>query len=171
MNASSPVEIILGVDPGLTCTGWGIVKRESLKLIYVDSGCLRTKSSTVMAERLSYLYEEIVAICRKHSVTRGAVEAGYVGTGAMSALKLGQARACAVLAIQRETGRVVDIAPREVKLSITGNGASSKQQVSYMVAQILGIEFDRGEEDISDALAVALAAANARQIKPLAART
>jgi len=164
------VEIILGIDPGLTCTGWGVVRKQGSKLIYVDSGKLRTKASEPMAERLSFLFGEISDVCRKHNVSRGAVEAGYVGTGAMSALKLGQARACAVLAIQLATGRVMDIAPREVKMAVTGSGASSKQQVSYMVGQMLGIVFDRGEEDISDALAIAIAATSVRDVKLLAAR-
>ncbi len=170
MTVSGAVEIVLGIDPGLTCTGWGVVKKSSGKLAYVDSGRLRTKAAEPMAERLSYLFEEISLVCRKHSITRGAVEAGYVGTGAMSALKLGQARACAVLAIQQATGRVMDIPPREVKMAVTGNGASSKQQVSYMVGQMLGLEFDRGEEDISDALAIAIAAASVRNTRALLAR-
>lgn len=170
MATVGSAEIILGIDPGLTCTGWGIVKKQSSKLIYVDSGKLRTKASELMAERLSYLFGEISLICKRHSVTRGAVEAGYVGTGAMSALKLGQARACAVLAIQQATGSVTDVAPREVKMAVTGSGASSKQQVSYMVGQMLGIEFDKGEEDISDALAIAICASSVRSLKLLAVR-
>ncbi|MBK6909834.1 MAG: crossover junction endodeoxyribonuclease RuvC [bacterium] len=163
------VETILGIDPGLTCTGWGIIRKSASKLIYVASGRLRTKPAQPMPERLSFLYGEISSLCQSHQVTRGAVEAGYVGTGALSALKLGQARACAVLAIQQATGRVQDIAPREVKLAVTGSGGSSKQQVGYMVGQMLGLEFDRGEEDISDALAIAIAAAAVRSNKLLAA--
>lgn len=170
MSSSGSVEIILGIDPGLTCTGWGVVKKANGKLSYVDSGRLRTKAADPMAERLSYLFDEISSVCRQHNVTRGAVEAGYVGTGAMSALKLGQARASAVLAIQQATGQVMDIPPREVKMAVTGNGASSKHQVSYMVGQLLGIEFDRGEEDISDALAIAIAATSVRSTKALLAR-
>jgi len=162
MNGGSAVEVILGIDPGLTCTGWGIVKRQGTKLVYVDSGRFRTKPVQPMAERLGYLFDEISELCRKHSVTRGAVEAGYVGTGALSALKLGQARAAAVLAIQQQVSNVIDLPPREVKLAVTGNGASSKQQVSYIVGQLLGLEFDRGEEDISDALAIAIAATSMR---------
>lgn len=168
MAQTDEYEIILGIDPGLTCTGWGIVKKSRSRLNYIDSGKLRTKASAPMAERLSYLFGEISAVCRKHGVTRGAVEAGYVGTGAMSALKLGQARACAVLAIHEVTGNVMDIPPREVKMAVTGSGASSKQQVSYMVGQMLGIEFDRGEEDISDALAIAIAATAVRDARALA---
>lgn len=170
MAITVAVEIILGVDPGLTCTGWGVVKRQGAKYIYIDSGKLRTKASEPMAERLGYLYGEITTICKKYSVTRGAVEAGFVGTGAMSALKLGQARASAVLAIQQTTGSVLDIPPREVKMAVTGSGASSKQQVSYMVGQLLGLEFDRGEEDISDALAIAIAATSIRNPRALLAR-
>jgi len=164
------VETILGIDPGLTCTGWGVIRKTGTKLIYVSSGKLRTKPVQPMAERLGYLFDEIAGICRTYDVTRGAVEAGYVGTGAMSALKLGQARACAVLAIQQTTGAVQDIPPREVKMAVTGSGASSKQQVSYMVGQMLGLEFDRGEEDISDALAIAIAASAVRANRLLVVR-
>lgn len=170
MPQISAVEIIIGIDPGLTCTGWGVVRKKGASVVYVDSGRLRTKASEPMAERLSYLFSEIANVCRKYDVTRGAVEAGYVGTGALSALKLGQARACAVLAIQETAGQVMDIAPREVKMAVTGNGASSKQQVSYMVGQMLGLEFERGEEDISDALAIAITVTAVRNQKQLAAR-
>ncbi len=170
MPQISAVEIIIGIDPGLTCTGWGVVRKKGANVVYVDSGRLRTKASEPMAERLSYLFSEIANVCRKYDVTRGAVEAGYVGTGALSALKLGQARACAVLAIQETAGQVMDIAPREVKMAVTGNGASSKQQVSYMVGQMLGLEFERGEEDISDALAIAITVTAVRNQKQLAAR-
>ncbi|MCB9366627.1 MAG: crossover junction endodeoxyribonuclease RuvC [Calditrichaeota bacterium] len=170
MSPAGTSEIIIGIDPGLTCTGWGVISKQGSKLIYVDSGRLRTKPAEPMAVRLTYLFDQITSICEKHSVTRGAVEAGYVGTGAMSALKLGQARGCAVLAIQRATKQVMDVAPREVKMAVTGSGASSKQQVSYMVSQMLGIEFDRGEEDISDALAIAITATSIRNPKLLASR-
>ena len=170
MSLAGPVEIIIGIDPGLTCTGWGVIKKQGAKLLYIESGRLRTKPSDPMAERLAYLFDHLTAICEKYSVTRGAVEAGYVGTGAMSALKLGQARACAVLAIQQATQQVMDVAPREVKMAVTGSGASSNQQVIYMVGQMLGIEFDRGDEDISDALAIAITATSIRNPKLLAVR-
>ncbi|NUO18339.1 crossover junction endodeoxyribonuclease RuvC [bacterium] len=169
MHVNRADEVILGIDPGLTCTGWGVVRKSGSRLIYVDSGKLRTRSAEPMAARLSYLFSEISQICRAHQVTRGAVEAGYVGTGAMSALKLGQARACAVLAIHEQAGVVTDIPPREVKMAVTGSGASSKHQVSYMVGKMLGIEFDDGEEDVSDALAVAIAACSLRSPKQLSA--
>lgn len=151
-------EIVLGVDPGLTCTGWGIVREVGNKFVYVESGRIRTKPVTPMAERISEIYVTLQGVVNQYDVTRGAVEAGYVGKGALSALKLGQARAAAVLALHQSGIPVCDLSPREVKLAVVGKGSASKEQVSYMVGQLLGLQFDPGEADISDALGIAITA-------------
>jgi len=151
--------IILGVDPGLTRTGWGIVRTEGARLIYVDSGTISSRPAGRMGSRLLRIFEELSRIAAEHGVTHCAVESGYVGKSAQSALKLGQARAAAVLALERSGVEVLDVAPREVKLAVTGRGGAAKEQVSYIVEQMLGLEFGPGEQDISDALGAAVWAA------------
>jgi crossover junction endodeoxyribonuclease RuvC len=149
-------ELLLGVDPGLGTTGWGVVKASHGRLTYVDSGRVRTTTRQPMGERLRGIFSDLQDVADRFNVTICGVESGYVGAGARSALLLGHARAAAILAIETKGIPVTLLAPREVKMAVTGRGAASKGQVSYMVGKLLGIEFDKGEEDISDALAIAI---------------
>ncbi len=155
----APTHMVLGIDPGLGTTGWGIIRAEAGKFQYVDSGKISTSPADPMGVRLEKLFREMQDIAGRHDVSRCAVESGFVGKSAISALKLGQARAAAILAAQSRGIPVLEVAPREVKMAITGIGSAAKDQVGFMVSKILHLEFDRGEEDISDALAVALCCA------------
>jgi crossover junction endodeoxyribonuclease RuvC len=147
---------MLGIDPGLGTTGWGVIRVQAGTIHYVDSGSIQTKSTEPIGLRLRSIFEGLQAVIRQHGVTACAVESGYVGAGAQSALALGQARAAAVLAAEMLDVRVELPAPREIKMAVTGRGAATKTQVAYVVGKMLGIAFDRGEEDISDALAAAI---------------
>jgi crossover junction endodeoxyribonuclease RuvC len=149
-------DVLLGVDPGLGTTGWGVVKASRGRFVYVDSGRVRTTTRQLMGERLRGIFSELQRVADHYHATVCGVESGYVGAGARSALLLGQARAAAILSMETKGIPVTLLAPREVKLAVTGRGAASKAQVSYMVGKLLGLEFDAGEEDISDALAIAI---------------
>lgn len=149
-------EIILGIDPGLGTTGWGVVKRSRGRIVYLDSGRIRTRPAMPLGERLQILFRELQQTVKRFEPSACGVEDGYVGRSAQSALKLGHARAAAILAVETLGVPVQGIAPREVKLAVTGRGSAAKEQVGYVVGKMLGLEFDAGEEDISDALAVAL---------------
>jgi crossover junction endodeoxyribonuclease RuvC len=153
----------MGVDPGLGTTGWGIIRVAGGRFSYVDSGKISTPASMPIGQRLQKLFEGLQGVARKHQITSCAVESGYVGKSAQSALKLGQARAAAVLAIETMSIPVEDLAPREIKMALTGRGSAAKEQVGYVVGKMLGLAFDAGEEDISDALATALCCAMHRQ--------
>jgi crossover junction endodeoxyribonuclease RuvC len=149
----------MGIDPGLTATGWGIVRKAGRKVSYIASGKIPSQPSLRMGERLNRIFEALRDVTLKHHVDCCAVESGYVGKSAQSGLKLGQARAAAVLAVEQCGIPVLDISPREVKMAITGRGAAAKEQVSYMVEHMLHLKFDKGEQDISDALAIAICVA------------
>jgi crossover junction endodeoxyribonuclease RuvC len=158
--------ILMGVDPGLTITGWGVVRARGRKVTYIESGKIRSKAGLPMGERLKRIYDELQDVAQRCAVDAGAVESGYVGKSAQSGLKLGQARAAAVLAMETLGISVADVSPREVKLAVTGRGGAAKEQVGYMVGQLLGLEFDKGEEDISDALAIAMTLALSQTMRP-----
>lgn len=158
----------MGVDPGMGTTGWGILGSAKGNLKYLDSGRISTSPSEPSGERLSKLFRELQRVARQHRVALCGVESGFVGRSAQSALKLGQARAAAVLAAQTLMIPVRDVSPREVKLAVTGHGGASKEQVGYMVGKLLNLEFEPNESDISDALAVAICVALERQ--PVALR-
>ncbi|MFZ5432692.1 MAG: crossover junction endodeoxyribonuclease RuvC [Calditrichota bacterium] len=144
------------MDPGLGTTGWGVIRSTPHGPKYVESGRIRTNPQEPIGQRLTEIYSTLQSVVDQYQITIGAVESGFVGKSPMSALKLGEARAAAVLALEMKGIPVSTPSPREIKLAVTGRGAASKQQVSYMVGRILGLEFDSGEEDISDALAAAL---------------
>lgn len=146
----------MGIDPGLGTTGWGIIQGENGRVKYISSGKIRTSADKPTGQRLVRLYRELQEAARRYNVHRCVVESGYVGRSPQSALKLGQARAAAVLAMENLEIPVLDAAPREIKMAVTGRGSAAKEQVSYIVGQMLGLTFSSGEEDISDALAAAL---------------
>jgi crossover junction endodeoxyribonuclease RuvC len=150
------MEIVLGVDPGLGTTGWGIVRSGGGRFQYVESGKVSTSPREPMGRRLEKIFRELQAVMDSYRVHGCAVESGYVGASAISALALGQARAAAILAAETKGIPVETVAPREIKMAITGRGSATKQQVGFMTGKLLGVEFDAGEEDISDALAAAL---------------
>jgi crossover junction endodeoxyribonuclease RuvC len=149
-------EVVLGVDPGLGTTGWGVVRWARGRISYVDSGRIRTYPRELIGRRLEKIFRELQEVMARFSVTACAVESGYVGRGALSALQLGQARAAAVLAAETRGLPAETLAPREIKMAVTGRGSAAKGQVAYVVGKMLGLAFDEGEEDVSDALAVAL---------------
>lgn len=144
------------MDPGLGTTGWGVIRASGGKITYVESGCIRSTSKERDGDRLRKIMTGLQDVIRQYHVTACAVESGYVGAGARSALGLGQARAAAILAAEMLNIPAATLAPREIKMAITGRGAAAKSQVGYVVGKMLGIAFDAGEEDISDALAVAI---------------
>ena len=156
MESAREGEIVLGVDPGLGTTGWGILRYADGKTVYVDSGCIRTYPNEPVSVRLGKIYRDLQEVMTRFAVTECAVESGFVGRDPLSALALGQARAAAILAAQTHGVTVATLAPREIKMAVTGRGSAVKQQVAFMVGKMLGLQFDEGEQDISDALAVAL---------------
>jgi crossover junction endodeoxyribonuclease RuvC len=150
------MSIVLGVDPGLGTTGWGVVRVSGGRFQYVESGKVSTSPKQPMGQRLERIFSELQTVIDKFHVTSCAVESGYVGVSAMSALLLGQARAAAILAAETKGISVETVAPREIKMAVTGRGSATKAQVGFMTGKLLGLEFDEGEDDISDALAAAL---------------
>jgi crossover junction endodeoxyribonuclease RuvC len=147
------------VDPGLGTTGWGVIRSTGGRITYVDSGKIHTYPKQLIGRRLEKLFTELQQVAERYKVTGCMVESGFVGRSPMSALQLGQARAAAVLAAETKGIPVATLAPREIKMAITGRGSAAKEQVGFMVGKMLGLQFDAGEEDISDALATALCGA------------
>ena len=148
--------IVMGIDPGLGTTGFGVIELTNRNPRYRISGFIRTTPSMPSALRIARIMTELREVIVKENVECIAVESGFIGRNAQSALKLGQARAAALLSGQLEGTDVFEYAPREVKMALTGRGSAAKEQVQFIVGKILGLEFDAGEQDISDALAIAL---------------
>lgn len=146
---------ILGIDPGLERTGWGIVDSRGHTLSFVASGVIRSKSSEGMAERLTRIDAELAAIVELHQPDVAAIEETFVNKNAASSLKLGQARGAAIIAPARAGLMVAEYSANKVKKSVVGAGHASKDQVGMMIKVLLPTVGDLAA-DAADALAVAI---------------
>ncbi|HEX9653603.1 MAG TPA: crossover junction endodeoxyribonuclease RuvC [bacterium] len=147
---------ILGVDPGTVVLGYGVVEKNSSGSQAVDFGCLRLSSREPFAARLKKIYDEVCRIILQYQPNQFAIEDIFFAENVKTALKSGHARGVAILAAVNHQIPTAEYSPREIKLSIVGNGAASKQQVQKMVQQILKLPEAPQPLDASDALAVAL---------------
>jgi crossover junction endodeoxyribonuclease RuvC len=151
---------IIGIDPGTVITGIGVIdchqegNNNCIKGIFYDTLHLNSKES--IPHRLKKIYEESLRIIEKFKPDEFAIETAFYGKNIQSTLKLGQARGVALIAAINCNLKIFEYSPREIKKSVTGNGASSKNFVQYMVKSILNIENPKMLSDSSDALAVAL---------------
>ncbi|MHB8286694.1 MAG: crossover junction endodeoxyribonuclease RuvC [Caulobacteraceae bacterium] len=152
---------IIGLDPGLRCTGWGVVACEGSRLVHIAHGVIKSPEGGAMAERLLFLFEAICTVIAEQSPHEAAVEEIFVNVNPASTLKLGQARAAALIAPARAGLPVHEYATRLVKKAIVGTGAADKVQVGFMVARLLPTAGPT-TSDSADALAVAITHAHLR---------
>jgi len=153
---------ILGLDPGLRRTGWGVVTAEGSRLRWVAHGVVRPDEKAPFSERLLHLLEEVGAICRDHGCEEAAIEEVFVNMNPSSTLKLGHARAAVMLAPAREGLSVAEYAPNLIKKAVVGAGHADKTQIAFMVQRLLPTAGDVSA-DAADALAVAITHAQLRK--------
>jgi crossover junction endodeoxyribonuclease RuvC len=153
------VTLILGLDPSLSCTGWGIVRSEGARLSHVANGQIATDAKAPMAERLHHLHDAVFAVIGAHSPDRAAVEEVFLNKNPQSTLKLAQARGAVLAACGRAGLPVAEHAARLVKKAIVGTGGAEKAQVQAMINVLLPGVSVQGA-DAADALAVAIADAH-----------
>ena len=147
--------IIIGLDPGLGCTGWGVIAAEGNRLSHVANGHIRTDAKAELPERLVRLHRELLELLAMHRPQSAAVEEVFVNENPRSTLKLGQARGVALLAAASLGVQVGEYAPSLVKKSVVGTGGADKVQVHAMVSRLLpGVKI--AGADAADALAVAI---------------
>ena len=147
--------IILGLDPGLGTTGWGLIRAEGNRLTHIANGRLKTDAQAPLPRRLAYLDAMLSALLVDHAPQAAAVEEVFVNANPQSTLKLGQARGVILCAAARTGIDVGEYAARLVKKSVVGVGSADKAQVHAMVARLLpGVKIDG--PDAADALAVAI---------------
>ena len=153
---------ILGIDPGLRRTGWGVVSVMGARLTHVAHGVIAPRDTAPFAERLLTLFEAISEIVALHAPDEAAVEETFMNNNAASALKLGHARAAALIAPARAGLPVAEYAATVVKKAVVGTGGADKSQVGFMIRRLLPTAGDT-TADAADALAVAIAHAHARK--------
>jgi crossover junction endodeoxyribonuclease RuvC len=159
---------ILGLDPGLRRTGWGVIVADGVRLSWVAHGVICPPETAPFATRLLYLFEAIEAVITQQAPHEAAVEQVFVNTNAASSLKLGHARAAALIAPARAGLVVAEYAAREVKKAVVGTGGADKAQIAFMIARLLPTA-GGPTQDAADALAVAIAHAGGRRLRKLGA--
>ena len=152
---------IVGIDPGLRRTGWGIVDSLGSRLSFVAAGTIKPNDSISLAERLCVIHDALATVLAEFAPDEAAVEATFVNRDAAATLKLGQARGIAMLVPARAGLAVAEYAPNAVKKAVVGVGHGAKEQVRMMVSVLLPrAAFDT--DDSADALAIAICHAHHR---------
>ena len=153
---------ILGIDPGLRRTGWGVIDSVGNRLSYVACGSLATDERAELAARLCAIHDGLVRVIEEFRPAEAAVEATFVNKDAAATLKLGQARGVALLVPARAALAVHEYAPNLVKKTIVGAGHSEKAQIRMMIGVLLP-KADPQSDDAADALAIAVTHAHHRR--------
>lgn len=147
---------ILGIDPGTILTGFGIIKFNNYQLFHVASGTIKPPAKNEMAFRLKFIYNRIDEIIKTYQPDEFSIETAFYGKNVQSALKIGYARGVSLLVAAHNNLTPGEYSPREIKKSVVGNGAASKEQVQYMIKKLLALKSNKIKFDESDALAVAI---------------
>lgn len=150
------MEFVLGVDPGLNNTGWGLISVNNNSLMIVDSGVIKNNVKSLIQVKLLSIYNSLEHIISSYSISAISLEITFVNNNPMSALKLGYARSLVLLLAAKHNIELFEYAPNAVKKAITGNGHADKEQVRYMIEKLLNIKLENLSFDLSDALAIAL---------------
>ncbi len=159
---------IIGIDPGLRCTGWGVIESDGRALSYVASGAVTSNGKAELAHRLLELFEGLSSVLSSWEPEEAAVENTFVNRNASATLKLGQARGIALVAPALRGLAVAEYAPNMVKKTVVGAGHAGKEQIRAMIGHLLP-RAQPESEDEADALAIAITHAHHRKWKALEA--
>jgi crossover junction endodeoxyribonuclease RuvC len=148
-------KIILGIDPGLINTGWGVISLSGNSLSHIDHGLIKVPTDIDLAERLLLISQNLTEILSKYDPEECSIEKTFVNNNALSSLKLGHARGAILLTIAKYKIRCFEYAPNQIKKSVVGRGHADKTQIAHMVSILLSKKIE-GVSDVSDALAIAI---------------
>lgn len=163
---SAPPIRILGIDPGLRRTGWGIIETEGNRLIYIACGSVEPPDHLALADRLLAIHRGLAAVLGEFAPIEAAVEQTFVNRDGAATLKLGQARGVAMLAPAMAGITVAEYAPNQVKKTVVGAGHADKTQIQMMLKVLLP-KAAPASADAADALAIAITHAHHRQATAL----
>jgi len=159
---------ILGIDPGLAHTGWGVIEVCGSRKSCLAYGCITTTPDEELPSRLQRIYADIDAAIETYRPTELGIESVYFGANSKSAIATGQARGAALVATANRGLTIGEYTPMQIKQAVTGVGDADKEQVQYMVRAILELDHEPKPDHASDALAAAIAHANYRGADRLA---
>jgi crossover junction endodeoxyribonuclease RuvC len=148
--------IVLGIDPGLANTGYGVVRRSGSRLVALDGGCIETAAGVAPERRLASIHARICELLDEHAPDAVALEELYFGQNARSAFAVGQARGVVMLAAGQRGIGCTGYTPQQVKGAVCGNGRADKDQVARMAQALLALPAPPSPHHAADALAVAI---------------
>ncbi|HEX3318593.1 MAG TPA: crossover junction endodeoxyribonuclease RuvC [Solirubrobacteraceae bacterium] len=148
--------IVLGIDPGLAATGYGVVAQRGGRLVALDGGVIGTPAADASADRLATIHARLQDLLGEHEPAAMALEALYFGQNVRTAFAVGQARGVALLAAGQRAVPCVDYTPQQVKSAVCGSGRAAKDQVQDMVGRLLALAEPPRPDHAADALAVAI---------------
>ena len=161
--------LVLGLDPGLATTGYGLVAGDGQRLTALAHGVVRTPARQPMADRLLLLHRELAALIRRYQPEVAAVEKLFFSKNVTTGIQVAQARGVALLTIAQAALRISEYTPMQIKQGITGYGSADKQQVQEMVRMLLALERIPRPDDAADALAVAICCHHSSRLESLIA--
>jgi len=148
--------IILGVDPGTIITGFGIINFVKKEITYKESGIIKPSPKEDLSNKLKFIYKELSLLIRNFKPDVFCIETAFYGKNVQSAMKIGYVRGVAMVVAANNNIAVTEYSPREIKKAVVGNGAASKEQVQYMIRNLLNLEKEKIKLDETDALAAAV---------------
>jgi crossover junction endodeoxyribonuclease RuvC len=151
---------LIGIDPGLAATGWGVVQFDGSRFTHVGHGVVRTDPGTPLPERLLHIHTQIRKLLKKHAPGEAGVEELFFSKNISSAMQVAHARGVVLLALGQLGISVATYSPQHVKQAVIGRGRADKDQVQRLVAVVLGLEELPGPDHAADALAIAICHAN-----------
>lgn len=150
--------IVVGIDSGSICTGYGFVEAAGQKLSSIAFGTIRPKTGSSLPEKIEFIFERLSSLFDQYRPEEMSLEDIFMAKNAQSALKLGQVRGAIIVAGKLKGMKISQFSPTLVKSALTGYGRAEKSQVAFMVTKILGMREAPSSEDASDALALAITA-------------
>ena len=154
--------IILGIDPGLAHTGWGIVEERGGDVRCRAYGCIETAAGNDLAVRLRHIADDLSAVVERYHPQEACIESVYFGVNVRSAIPTAHARGAALVAVSLCGVEVGEYTPMQIKQSVVGTGPADKGQVTYMVRNLLHLDHDPKPDHAADALACAICHAHLR---------
>lgn len=148
--------VVLGIDPGFSCTGYAVVTKSKQQVIMIDYGFLKLPTTQSLAFRIGMFYDAMVAQVKKHEVQAIALETSFLGKNAQTFLKLGYLRGIVYLIASQYQLEIFEFAPRMVKQTVTGYGAADKEQVAKVLSMLFPLLPVAEKTDVTDAIAISL---------------
>lgn len=158
-------KIILGIDPGLADTGYGLIELKGSTIKFLSCGVIKTEAKLALADRLLILYQDLINLINQHQPDLAVVEELFFNKNIKTALMVSQARGVSLLAFKQKNIPLISLTPLQVKQAVCAYGRAPKEQVQKMVQKILKLKSIPQPDDAADALAIAIGAAGLNYVK------